>query len=219
MSLPTSGRMFTWDLHGVDPADAGDSAQLSNVIEIRSPYRTGRALTIAQERGGSLLLDEQGSLLVRLPLDGTERRRSEMDMRGMMVLLEEVIQAKLSTIVGYAAAAIEHIDPTQRITDVAIAVRISGAEYQAWRTQAQHAASPGSVTIGHAGNRERVPFADQAPAISRCSCAPGTNEGQPRLNSPPTFLSSSCNAVSRASTNCPLLKRASTISERHAAAP
>jgi hypothetical protein len=116
-----------------------NSAPLSNVIEIRSPYRTGGALTIAQERGGSLLLDEQGSLLVRLPLDGTERRRSEMDMGGMMVLLEEVIPAKLSTIIGYAAAAIEQIDPTQRITDVAVAARISGAEYCAWRTQAQHA--------------------------------------------------------------------------------
>lgn len=117
----------------------------------------GGALTITQERGGSLKLDEQGSLLVQLPLDGTERRRGGMDMGGMMVLLEEVIQAKLSTAIGYAAAAIEHIDPTQRITDVAIAARISGAEYRAWRTQAQHAASPGSVTIGHAGNRERVP--------------------------------------------------------------
>ena len=114
-------------------------------------------LTIAQERGGSLRLDEQGSLLVRLPLDGTERRRSGMDMGGMMVLVEEVIQAKLSTAIGYAAAAIEHIDPTQRITDVAIAARISGAEYRAWRTQAQHAASPGSVTIGYNGNRERLP--------------------------------------------------------------
>lgn len=117
----------------------------------------GGALTIAQERGGSLRLDEQGSLLVQLPLDRTERSRGGMDMGGMMVLLEEVIQAKLSTAIGYAAAAIEHIDPTQRITDVAIAARISGAEYRAWRTQAQHAASPGSVTIGHVGNRERVP--------------------------------------------------------------
>lgn len=115
------------------------------------------ALSIAQERGGSMRLDEQGSLLVRLPLDGTERRRGMADMGAMMVLLEEVIQAKLSTAIGYAAAAIEHVDPTQRITDVAIAARISGAEYRAWRTQAQHAANPGSVTIGHVGDRERAP--------------------------------------------------------------
>jgi hypothetical protein len=42
----------------------------------------GGALTIAQERGGSLKLDEQGSLLVQLPLDRTERRRGGMDMGG-----------------------------------------------------------------------------------------------------------------------------------------
>ncbi len=117
----------------------------------------GGALTVAQERGGSLRLDEQGSLLLRLPIDDNSRRRTAMDMGGMMVLVEEVIQAKLSIAIGYTAAAIEHIDPTQRITDVAIAARISGAEYRAWRTQAQHAASPGSVSIGHNGNREDGP--------------------------------------------------------------
>jgi hypothetical protein len=42
----------------------------------------GGALTIAQERGGSLKLDEQGSLLAQLPLDRTERRRGGMDMGG-----------------------------------------------------------------------------------------------------------------------------------------
>jgi len=115
----------------------------------------GGALSIVQKRGGSLLLDEQGSLLLRLPLDDTDRQRGGMD--GMMVLLEDVIQAKLSTAIGYAAATIELIDPTQRITDVAIAVRISGAEYRAWRTRAQHAAGHGSVTLGMDGDRERRP--------------------------------------------------------------
>lgn len=115
------------------------------------------ALTIAQQRGGSLRLDEQGSLLLRLPIDDQARRRSGMDMGGMMVLVEENIQARLSTALGYAAAVIELIDPTQRITDVAIAVRLSGVEYRAWRTQAQLAASPNSVSMGMGGERERRP--------------------------------------------------------------
>lgn len=117
----------------------------------------GGALTIAQERGGSVRLDEHGSLLLRLPIDENTRRRSGMDMGGMMVLLEEVIQARLSTALGYAAATVELIDPTQRITDVAIAVRVAGAEYRAWRTQAQHAASPNSMSIGMGGDRDRPP--------------------------------------------------------------
>lgn len=115
------------------------------------------ALTIGQERGGSLRLDEQGSLLLRLPIDDNTRRRGGFDTGSMMVLVEEMIQAKLSTALGYAAAVVELIDPTQRITDVAIAVRVSGAEYRAWRTQAQHANSPGSVSMGMGGDRERQP--------------------------------------------------------------
>ena len=55
------------------------------------------------------------------------------------------------------AALIELIDPTQRITDVAIAARISGAEYRAWRTVAQHAASPNSMSVGMNGGRDRGP--------------------------------------------------------------
>ena len=113
------------------------------------------ALSISQQRGGSLRLDEQGSLLLRLPLDNTDPRRGRMGMDTGMVLLEEVIQTKLSSAIGFAAATIERIDPTQRITDVAIGARISGAEYRAWRTQAQHAASPRSVTVGINGDRER----------------------------------------------------------------
>ena len=116
----------------------------------------GGALSIVQDRGGSLRLDEQGSLLLRLPLD-SNNRQGGIDMGGMMVLVEEVIQARLSTAIGYAAGVVELIDPTQRVTDVAIATRISGAEYRSWRSRAQHAASPGSVTVGIAGNRETGP--------------------------------------------------------------
>lgn len=116
----------------------------------------GGALAIAQERGGSLRLDEQGSLLLCIPIDDNTRRRGGFDTGSMMVLLEEVIQSKLSTALGYAAAVVELIDPTQRITDVAIAVRVSGAEYRAWRTQAQHAASPRWVSMGMGGDRQPV---------------------------------------------------------------
>lgn len=117
------------------------------------------ALIIRQERGAFIRLDEQGSLVLRLPLDDTNRRsgRTAMDMGAMMVLVEEAIHARIATALGYAAAVIELIDPTQRITHVAIATRISGAEYRAWRTQAQNAASPGSVSIGMSGNRDRGP--------------------------------------------------------------
>lgn len=115
------------------------------------------ALTIVQDRGATIRLDEQGSLLLRLPLDETDRRRGGMGMGAMMVLVEETIQARIGIALGHAAALIELIDPTQRITHVAIAARISGAEYRAWRTVAQHAASPNSMSVGMNGGRDRGP--------------------------------------------------------------
>ena len=114
------------------------------------------ALVTRQERGASVRLDEQGSIVLRLPLDEPDRSR-RFDMGGHMVVVEEIVQQRLGTPLGYAAWLIERIDATQRITHLAIAARISGAEYRAWRTHAQNTASPGSVPIGIGGDRERAP--------------------------------------------------------------
>lgn len=116
------------------------------------------ALVLRQERGASVRLDEQGAMLLRMPLDEESRGRGGFDMGTMMVVLEDAVQQRLTTCIGFAAAAIERIDPTQRLTDVAIATRISGVEHRAWRTRAQHAASPTSVTIDvvRSGSREPV---------------------------------------------------------------
>jgi hypothetical protein len=78
-------------------------------------------------------------------------------MDGMMVIVEEDVQQRLATALGYAAAVIEHTDPTQRLMRLAIAVGIAGADYRAWRTMAQNAASPHSVQIGHMGQQSRTP--------------------------------------------------------------
>lgn len=119
----------------------------------------GADLTVRQERGASILLTEQGSTAIRLPLDEplTGQQRGFNAMSGMMVIVEEDVQQRLATALAYAAALIERIDPTQRLTRLAIAARIAGAEYRAWRTRAQNAASPNSVQIGHMGQRERSP--------------------------------------------------------------
>lgn len=112
----------------------------------------GGALVLQQERGASVRLDEQGSLLIRLPLDEAGGQRGGLNMAMQMmsgsVILEEVVQQRLGAMLGYAGDAIERIDPSQRVTEVAIAARISGAEHRAWRTREQHAASPGSVSMG-----------------------------------------------------------------------
>lgn len=116
----------------------------------------GANLVVHQERGASILLNEQGELLLRVPLDETQQGRG-FTFDGM-VIVEEVVHQRLASALGYSAGLIERIDPTQRLTHLAIAARISGAEHRAWRTRAQHVASPGSVQMSAMPNGERQPI-------------------------------------------------------------
>jgi len=52
---------------------------------------------------------------------------------------------------------IDHIDRTQRLTHLVVAVRLTGVEHRGWRTEAQHAASPSSMQLGIGSDRERPP--------------------------------------------------------------
>lgn len=124
------------------------------------------SLFIAQDTGASIKLDEQGSMILRLPLDERGSRRGVDDMGDSMVLLEEVIEAKLGSAIGYLAGALELIDPRERITDVAIAASLSGAEYRAWRTRAQHSERRGRVAINmHDTQREPVVTTERRAAL------------------------------------------------------
>ena len=116
------------------------------------------SLLIAQGTGASIRLDEQGSVILRIPLDETGRRRRGVDdFDGSMVLIEEIIEAKLKSAIGYLASTLEKVDPSERITDVAIAASLFGAEYRAWRTRA-HSERAGNVTI-NAHDPQRKPVA------------------------------------------------------------
>lgn len=127
----------------------------------------GADLVVRQDRGASIRLTEQGSLAIRMPLDEPmDGRRTFNPMGGMMVIVEEDVQQRLATTLAYAAALVERIDPTQRLTRLTIAARIAGAEYRAWRTRAQNAASPNSVQIGHMGQQERTPVVVTVPRAS-----------------------------------------------------
>lgn len=117
----------------------------------------GSDLVVSQKRGSSIRLTEQGSMHFRLTLEDNSVRE-RMSGFGGMVIIEDVVLQRLGAALGYAAATIERIDPTQRLTNLGVAAHVSGAEYRAWQTRAQQAASGGSVQIGM-GREERRPVA------------------------------------------------------------
>jgi hypothetical protein len=72
--------------------------------------------------------------------------------------LKEAVQRQLAAALGYTGWLLERIDPTQRLTHVAIAARIVGSGFFAWRTQREHDASPNQISsgIGIGGNEGRA---------------------------------------------------------------
>lgn len=117
----------------------------------------GADLILSQERGASVRLTEHGSIAVSVPLDEPRSYGRGMDHMSGMVIIEESVQTRLGMALDYAAEIMDHVDRTQRLTHLVIAVRLTGVEHRGWRTQAQHAARPNSMQLGMGGGRERSP--------------------------------------------------------------
>lgn len=96
-------------------------------------------------------LDEQGAIVIKLPIERSGRGH------GLSVLIQEDVQRQVTVALAYAGWLLEHIDPTQRLTHVAIAAKITGGTSLAWRTRSEHDANPNQITHAAAfsGNDER----------------------------------------------------------------
>jgi len=114
----------------------------------------GGCLVLRQERAASIQIDQGGSIFMRLPLEDTGGSRLG-GFGSMHVIVEEAVQARLSQALAFACEILDRIDSTQRLTHLAVASSIANAEYAAWRTEAQHAASPRSVSLGNLCGADR----------------------------------------------------------------
>ena len=117
----------------------------------------GAALVLSQDRGSRIQLDEHGSLLIRLPLERPELR-SRSSFGGGLAIIEEIVVRQLIAAVAYADWLLEKIDPTQRLTQVAVAASIDAADFLGWRTQAEDDASPGSGPMRMGRDEDLAPI-------------------------------------------------------------
>jgi hypothetical protein len=117
----------------------------------------GDALVIEQQGGARIALDERGGIALRLPL---ERSRGDRGGFGaLFALIEETVMAQLCAAIGYAAWALERVDPTQRLTHLSVAASIDASEHLGWRTQAEQDASPSSGTMRMGSSASLTPVA------------------------------------------------------------
>lgn len=128
-------------------------AALFGSVRIFSPKRPtthevrDHALVVEQERGGRVSLSATGDLLLRMPIEQTGF--------GPIVIEENVI-AQLKSLFAFADWVLEKVDPTHRITHVAIAASFVNAEMLVWRTEAEQKASPNAYSMG-SYNQEKGP--------------------------------------------------------------
>jgi hypothetical protein len=90
-----------------------------------------------------LSLSEDGNILI------AGRIRPSKAPHGLPALIEEHVHQQLTTSLAFANWLLERIDPTERLTHVSIAAKISNSGgFASWRTLAEDAASPNMITVG-----------------------------------------------------------------------
>ena len=107
---------------------------------------SGATLTIGQ-RNAEIALDEQGSVRVSRPA------RDAGGQIGVSIasLIEEDVCERIADAIHYAGWLLERIDPTHRLSRVAVMCRLDGVGYLPWRTRAEVAASPNRANMNLSG--------------------------------------------------------------------
>ncbi len=97
----------------------------------------GHNLTLSQSNA-RLTLREDGSLLFVLPLP---------EPGGLSVMIEEDVAEKLLAALIFASQVLESVDPTQRLSSVAVVVSVLNPSDGEWRTRAEHDRRPNSMQM------------------------------------------------------------------------
>lgn len=125
---------------------------------------SGGALSLQQESGAAIVVNERGSLLLSIPIArGT----------GMLgALIEENVADALGRGLGRAADILDRVDDAQRLSRLVLVASLGGEGAMGWRTRQEDSANPNSMTMSHFfGQNNRVPVHFQPPDRPRASLA------------------------------------------------
>jgi hypothetical protein len=131
------------DLHR--EASFGEHPVLDRLESTRPTVRNG-ALAVEQ-RTGSILINEVGEIRIVQPA----RNEGSGRMVEIPALIEEDVVASLARGLRFAGWLLDRVDAPRRLTDVVAVVSLLDVGYMAWRTRAEHTASPGSGSMGSGG--------------------------------------------------------------------
>ncbi|MEI9936669.1 MAG: hypothetical protein WDO69_05545 [Pseudomonadota bacterium] len=119
---------------------------------------------MSQDSGAHIRLDEEGAVRIGALVKSAGGN--------LPVIIGEDVSAALDSALGYASETLEQIDGTQRLSRVVIAAALRNVRAGAWRTRAEHDASPNAVSMGRGfGNEERAAVHLQPPDRARGALA------------------------------------------------
>ena len=152
-----------------DQAHAGPDAVLSHSFGTEVSI-SGDAIVLEQrDSGARVSLSETGSIVVAQPATNQQ----DAWPPGIPSIIEEDVTESVTRALRFAARVLDHVDPRQRISHVAVAAALLEAGYLPWRNRAEHDRSPHAATMGFAG-RERIEAAMSPPTRKRAALSSDT---------------------------------------------
>jgi hypothetical protein len=106
-------------------------------------------LVLKQERGTQIAVTEEGSVFISIPVRESSRTMPE--------LVHEFVQSRCAIALGFATWLLDHIDSTQRLSHVVVAVSLTNADHMGWRSQRESEAEPNRISLSAAGSGNRLP--------------------------------------------------------------
>ena len=152
-----------------EEAHAGPDAVLSHSFGTDASI-SGDAIILEQrDSGAKVSLSETGGIMVAQPAT----TQHDAWPPGIPSIIEEEITERIMRALRFGAQVLDHVDPRQRISHVAVATALFEAGYLPWRTRDEHDRNPNSATMGFAGH-DQIEAALSPPTRRRAALSSDT---------------------------------------------
>ena len=146
----------------LEEAHAGTDALLSHSYGTDAAI-SGDAIILEQrDSGAKVTLSETGGIMVAQPAT----RHHDAWPPGIPSIIEEDITERVTRGLRFGARVLDHVDPRQRISHVAVVATLLAAGYLPWRTREEHDHNPNSATMGFPG-KDQIEAALSPPTRTR----------------------------------------------------
>lgn len=103
------------------------------------------------QKGAKVVLDELGTIAVSIDWD-----RSSSGYGGASALIEEDVVDQIESMIHFAAALLEELDPPHRLSEVAVIAYQTSAGFLGWQTRAEASARTGGISMSGTSSSDPV---------------------------------------------------------------